>query len=572
MLERLIDNKFTAQKGRLGELLKSIHELVISLNNDDIAKVVFAQMQNLGEPFRFVVVGEVKAGKSSFINALLGENICAVHARPCTAVIEKLDYGPQRSETRLSDHLIQKTLPVDILKTISIVDTPGTNTVIENHQEITEHYLPNSDLIIFVFYAPNPYTQTAWSLLRLIQKEWRKQLLLVMQQADRATPEEIEINLAELRAQLQQEQLAAAPIFVTSAKRELAGPPAAADSGFAAVREFIRDTITGGNHYRLKLLSIHGTAQRQLEKVAESLAEQRAALAQDQATVHKVRDRLARSGRQSGREIQALIDGVMRGYEELCNDLAEEFSQGLTFGALLGRSVRALWRRDSSVDRWIADMQQRFKGRVSTVVEEIAKERAKSFVESVRKLLTELREEIERIGSGGARPHDVALEDRRVEVLEDVRKKVTVLLQDDSFTRLLEENPGGIMPLAASGTALAVVGGIIAVATNVVVLDITAGLLSAAGLTLAGGVLIFKRGRIGREFREGLLQGKKQFEKDIKLKLVDKLNVIYEQIDGSFAEFYALVERRELHLKPIAERLDLIVKESKELEASLGRG
>ena len=217
---------------RIGEYIGDVHEAQL------LAKLLGATPN--GEPFRFVVVGEVKAGKSSFINALLGENICAVHARPCTAVIEKLDYGPQRSETRLSDHLIQKTLPVDILKTISIVDTPGTNTVIENHQEITEHYLPNSDLIIFVFYAPNPYTQTAWSLLRLIQKEWRKQLLLVMQQADRATPEEIEINLAELRAQLQQEQLAAAPIFVTSAKRELAGPPAAADSGFADHSAFAR--------------------------------------------------------------------------------------------------------------------------------------------------------------------------------------------------------------------------------------------------------------------------------------------------------------------------------------------
>ncbi len=45
--------------------------------------------------------------------------------------------------------------------------------------------------------------------------------------------------------------------------------------------------------------------------------------------------------------------------------------------------------------------------------------------------------------------------------------------------------------------------------------------------------------------------------------------IIYEQIDGSFAEFYALVEQREGHLKPIAERLDLIVKESKELEGIL---
>lgn len=572
MLERLVDNKFTVQRGRLAELLKAIHELVISLNNDAVAKVVFGQMQNLGEPFRFVVVGEVKAGKSSFINALLGENICLVNAKPCTAVIEKLDYGPERTETRLGEALTQKTLPVEILKTISIVDTPGTNTVIEKHQEITEHYLPSSDLIIFVFYAPNPYTQTAWNLLGLIQKEWRKQVLFVMQQADRATAEELEINLGELRAQLTQQRIVDPQVFVTSAKLEIAGPPQSDGSGFNAVRKYIRDTITSGDQYRLKLLSIHGTAARQLEKVAESLAEQQAALHRDQATVRKVRERLSKSATQSGREIQALIDGVMRGYEELCTELSEEFSEGLTFGALLGRSVRALWRRDRSVDRWIADMQQRFKARVSSVVDEIAKERAKLFVESVRKLLTELREEVERLGSGDARRHDLSLEDRRVEVLEDVRKKVTLLLQDDSFTRLLEENPGGIMPLAVSGTALAVVGGIIVMATNIAVLDITAGLLSAAGLTLAGGVLFFKRGRIVREFREGLVQGKKQFEKDIKLKLTDKLNIIYEQIDASFADFYALVEKREQHLKPVAERLTGIVKESKELEGLLAPG
>ena len=566
MIERLIDNKFTTQKSRLGELLKSIHELVIGLNNDAIAKVIFGQLENLGEPFRFVVIGEVKAGKSSFINALLGEKICAVHARPCTALIEKLDYGTERSEVKLNDYLIQKTLPVEILKTISIVDTPGTNTIIDKHQEITEHYLPNSDLIIFVFYAPNPYTQTAWNLLALVRDEWRKQVVFVMQQADRATAEEISINLSELRSQLQAQNIPDPHIFVTSAKLETSG---AADSGFGELREYIRQTITGGNHYRLKLLSIHGTAARQLEKLAESLGERRAALGRDQATVTKVRDRLSSSVRQSGREIQALIDGVMRGYDVLCNDLSEEFQQGLTFGALFGRTVRSIWSRDRSVDRWIADMQQRFKTRVGSVIDEIAKDRAKSFVESVRKLLTELREEVERIGGASARHHDLALEDRRVEVLEDVRKKVTVLLQDDSFTRLLGENPGGIMPMAASGTALAMVGGIIALVTNFAVLDVTAGLLSAAGLTLAGGVLIFKRGRIIREFQKGLLDGKKQFETDIKVKLIDKLNIIYEQIDQSFVDFYALVEKREQHLRPIGEKLDRIVKESKELGATL---
>ena len=90
---------------------------------------------------------------------------------------------------------------MEILKTISIVDTPGTNTVIEstrNHRAPSAKQRSDN----FVFLCPKPYTQTAWNLLSLIQKEWRKQVLFVMQQADRATAEELEINLGELRAQL----------------------------------------------------------------------------------------------------------------------------------------------------------------------------------------------------------------------------------------------------------------------------------------------------------------------------------------------------------------------------------
>ena len=76
-----------------------------------------------------MVVGEVKAGKSSFVNALLEENICQTAAEPCTDKIQQIIYAKSEFQTEINSHLVKIGLPVEILKTLSIVDTPGTNTI-----------------------------------------------------------------------------------------------------------------------------------------------------------------------------------------------------------------------------------------------------------------------------------------------------------------------------------------------------------------------------------------------------------------------------------------------------------
>src|ERR1051325_2937051 len=66
----------------------------------------------------FVIVGEVKSGKSSFINALLGQDVCEVAPYPCTARIQELVYGDERSETALGEQWSRLRLPFDVLKQI----------------------------------------------------------------------------------------------------------------------------------------------------------------------------------------------------------------------------------------------------------------------------------------------------------------------------------------------------------------------------------------------------------------------------------------------------------------------
>jgi ribosome biogenesis GTPase A len=107
----------------------------------------------------FVIVGEVKVGKSSFINALLQTTteICKVAPSPMTDTIQQIVYGPEYMEISISPVLKRITYPEEILKEIAIVDTPGTNTIVQHHQEITEKFIPVSDLVMFVFEAKNPY-------------------------------------------------------------------------------------------------------------------------------------------------------------------------------------------------------------------------------------------------------------------------------------------------------------------------------------------------------------------------------------------------------------------------------
>jgi predicted GTPase len=84
---------------------------------------------------KWKVVGEVNSGKGSFINALLDEEVCEVAPDPCTAGIQELVYA---------------------------------NSIIRNHQTITENYIPRSDLVFFVFSVKNPHTATAWKFLSCV--------------------------------------------------------------------------------------------------------------------------------------------------------------------------------------------------------------------------------------------------------------------------------------------------------------------------------------------------------------------------------------------------------------------
>jgi len=123
-------------------------------------------------PIDIAVLGQFKAGKSSFLNSLLGQNVLSVGAIPVTTAITRLQYGAE--EKAIVRHFDGRTTDIplaDIVKFTSeaenpcnsknvaivdielpslqrysglrLVDTPGLGSVYKYHQSAAEEWLPS---------------------------------------------------------------------------------------------------------------------------------------------------------------------------------------------------------------------------------------------------------------------------------------------------------------------------------------------------------------------------------------------------------------------------------------------
>jgi len=113
--------------------------------------------------------GEFNSGKSTFINALLGRQYLQEGVVPTTNEIMLLSYSEIDSDSferceRHPDGQFMCYLSVPILKEMNLVDTPGTNVILQRQQRLTEEYVPRADLILFVLSSDRPLTESEVSL------------------------------------------------------------------------------------------------------------------------------------------------------------------------------------------------------------------------------------------------------------------------------------------------------------------------------------------------------------------------------------------------------------------------
>ncbi|MBK8626395.1 MAG: dynamin family protein, partial [Saprospiraceae bacterium] len=281
-------------------------------------ELTLGELRNqLEAPFTFVIVGEVKAGKSSFINALLDtdKEICKVAPMPMTDTIQQIVYGETEWVETINPYLKKIHQPVEILKEIAIVDTPGTNTIVAHHQEITERFIPYSDLIVFVFEAKNPYRQSSWEFFDYINAEWHRKIIFVLQQKDLLPETDLKINFDGVVAHAKQKGIEDPKVFAVSAKLEMADFHDI--SGFNDIRAYIQNNITGGKAPELKFQNNVNTLLTISAKLDESMENRIKQYEVDVKFRTEIRELIDTQHLKTSKQIEVLANNLLDSYDNI---------------------------------------------------------------------------------------------------------------------------------------------------------------------------------------------------------------------------------------------------------------
>lgn len=190
------------------------------LDDRDLAGEATAERQRLLEARFFAAcVGQFKRGKSTLINALVGEDVLPVGVIPVTSVVTILSYGQAPSATvrlasgetrpisledigdfvdeRRNLHntrealIVEVRLPSDILRDgLCLVDTPGLGSVHATNTEATRAFVPRIDVALIVVGPDPPISGAELELVRDVRRDVGE-LAVVLNKADQVSPEQL---------------------------------------------------------------------------------------------------------------------------------------------------------------------------------------------------------------------------------------------------------------------------------------------------------------------------------------------------------------------------------------------
>lgn len=198
------------------DLLKSIVKEKEGLSQK-IHKSIEEIKDHKRRELNLVVAGEFSRGKSTFINALIRQQLLPINIKPTTAKLTKLRYGNQLTinvilsngkkiviqpddlekyvaeygDNHKEVHEIQIEINSSFLKNgFCLIDTPGVNVTLEEHLNITKRAMSTSDAIIFLLSAAKPVTRSEIEFLKSNSKNV-EDVFFVFNMIDKVDKEEL---------------------------------------------------------------------------------------------------------------------------------------------------------------------------------------------------------------------------------------------------------------------------------------------------------------------------------------------------------------------------------------------
>jgi GTP-binding protein EngB required for normal cell division len=244
-----LDN-FKSSKGFILEAASILGELAEERKDPGLATRINSFRQKVeGSAFNLAVLGEFKRGKSTLVNALLGDNLLPMAVIPLTSIATIIAYGSEtkvevKFQNKRSIEISKEELvnyvtesgnpnnnklvstveiehPAAILKDgVHLIDTPGIGSAFQHNTATTYDYLPEIDAAIFLFSADQPASHLELAFLKDVH-QFAPKTFLVQNKIDHLSTAELSESLNFLKETITEQSKEELVIYPISAKLAL---------------------------------------------------------------------------------------------------------------------------------------------------------------------------------------------------------------------------------------------------------------------------------------------------------------------------------------------------------------
>ncbi len=509
-----------------GELVALERQLVLrvrdSLASADGSRADLDRLASLvdemDELFLLVVVGEYNSGKSTFINALLGDEVFAMGDLPTTRTISILRHGEAAPPEAIGENKYLYHYPLELLRDLHIVDTPGTNSIERMEEALTREFVPRADLVLFVTSLLQPLTASELDFLAHI-REWGKKVVFVVNGVDRRNSDEQIDRVREyLTREIQSRLGAATPaLYFISALQSLrakvsARRSSASDKGvdsssavatveadprneYPALERYVLKTLRETDRVRLKLLTPLGVLRNVLKRNVTGLDGRLQVVHEDGRVLRSIREQLEAYAKEMRTDSERYLLEVRNVLYEMERRGRSWFERTIRIG-----NANFLRNRDAVENRFrtevVQDAPQAIEGVVHRMVDWTVQRNLKLW----SSVFAELDAHTARLRESGAlAPHgDTEFQYNREELFSRLREPVERRLGEFDTEREARQIVDSVKEAVTTALGVNVLalglGGVLVAAFTTAALDVT-GVLTATVFAIAGWLIIPARRR-----------------------------------------------------------------------------
>ena len=522
-------------------------------------------VNEMDELFLLVIVGEYNTGKSTFINAILGDEVFAMGDLPTTRDISILRYGNAGPPEPIGEHVQLYHYPLEVLRDLDIVDTPGTNSIERMEEAITRQFVPRADLVLFVTSLLQPLTASELDFLAHIS-EWGKKVVFVVNGVDRRNSDE---QLDRVREYLTREIAArlgaAAPtLYFISALQALRGklaargdpaPEAAAPAQdprneYPALERYILETLRETDRVRLKLLSPLGVLRHVLRNNVAALDTRLVVVHEDSRVLRSIREQVDAYSNEMRTDSERYLIEVRNVLYELERRGRSWFERTIRIG-----NANFLRNKDAVENRFRAEVVTDAPHAIEEVVHRMVDWTVQRNLRLWTSVFAELDAHTARLRESGAlSPHgDTEFQYNREELFARLREPIERRLNEydsDREAREIVDSVKAAVTQAFGVNILAIgLGAILVTAFTTAALDVT-GILTATVFAIAGWLIIpARRRQLIRDFEIKIAKLNEDLGELLRVKFEEQLKRYEHQLLEVVAPYERFLETEKVKLE-----------------------